>query len=328
MYILYLVLVLIFLSILVSIKKQENEVLLEKESTIFVRGLAVLFLMLHHLVQRTVATNSYIFMFNWIGFIMVGIFFLLSGYGNTFSISKNKSINLLIRRILKLLITFLLIYIIYIILLAVFKKDLLSLNEMFLGLITLTWYIKIQILAYVLLFISYKFFKKNNDIILFFLTLISTIIMILMKLEPYWWNSVLCFAIGCILAEHKNSIINFLKKSNKYIIIPLSIVTFLALFYLGSIVEELKIIANISFCMLIVILLYYYKFSSKIINFLGNLSLEIYLWHMNLIILLFNKGKNIVNLNLNLIMYFGLSILLAYLTNKLVNKILFASSKK
>lgn len=252
MYILYLVLVLIFLSILVSIKKQENEVLLEKESTIFVRGLAVLFIMLHHLVQRTVATNSYIFMFNWIGFIMVGIFFLLSGYGNTFSISKNKSI-----------------------------------NEMFLGLITLTWYIKIQILAYVLLFISYKFFKKNNDIILFFLTLISTIIMILMKLEPYWWNSVLCFAIGCILAEHKNSIINFLKKSNKYIIIPLSIVTFLALFYLGSIVEELKIIANISFCMLIVILLYYYKFSSKIINFLGNLSLEIYLWHMNLIILLF-----------------------------------------
>ena len=324
MYIFYLVLGFILLSILVSIKKQDNMVILEKESTIFIRGIAILFIMLHHLVQRTIATNNYVLIFNWIGFLMVGIFFLLSGYGNTFSVKKDNSIKFLVKRILRLLITLILIYVIYIILLAIFKGKSFSINEIFSGLVTTTWfwYIKIQILAYILLFVSYKFFRKNSDIIVFILTLISVIIMILMGFESYWWNSILCFPIGCILAEKKDKMKDFLKNRNKYIIIPLSLIIFLIFFYLGSICEGIKILASISLCLFVVIVLFYYKFNCKIISFLGNISLEIYLWHLSLIIILFNKGKNIVNLNLNLIMYFVISLGLAYLTNIIVNIIM------
>lgn len=308
--------------------KQDKELILEKESTIFVRGIAIIFIMLHHLVQRTVATDNHVCVLNLVGYIMVGVFFLLSGYGNTFSVKNNKSIKSLIKKCLRLIITFWFICIIYLILLAIFKGQLYSINNILKALFTITmpyytiWYLKIQIMAYILLYFSYNVFKKNTDLIVLGLTLLSVIIFRMLNFGAYWWNSVLCFGVGCVIAERKNIFANFLEKTNKYIIILLSVILFLILFYIGNRCKEVMVVSSISFCMMITIILYFFKFKSKIINFIGSISLEIYLWHLVFIIILFDKGKNIINLNINLIMYFGLSIGVSFITNKLISKII------
>lgn len=93
MYTFYFTILLILILIFSSIRKQDKYVLLEKASTIFIRGIAIIFIMFHHIVQHTNANNGVVWYFNLIGYICVAIFFLLSGYGNTFSYKNNKSTN-------------------------------------------------------------------------------------------------------------------------------------------------------------------------------------------------------------------------------------------
>ncbi len=325
MYTFYFTILLVLILIFSSIRKQDKDVLLEKDSTIFIRGIATIFIVLHHTVQHTNANNGIVWYFRLIGYICVAIFFLLSGYGNTFSYRNNKStkIGWLLKRILRICITFWFIWIIDLIAILFINEDKFSIIILIKQALTLTlpywinWYLKIQVIFY----IAYKLFKKNNDIVLLLLTIISVCIMYILRLESFWWNTMICFGLGSVFAERKEKIIINLKK-NKYIKLILSLVAFVLLFILGTRSFELQVISSIAFCIFITILLFVFKFKSKIINFIGNLSLEIYLWHGVLLKLLFKDSKNIINLNINLLLFFILSILLAFITNKIVNKII------
>lgn len=228
------------------------------------------------------------------------------------------------KRILRIYITFWFIWIIDLIVILFINEDKFSISILVKQALTLTfpywinWYLKIQVIAYILFYIAYKLFKKNNDIVLLLLTIISVCIMYILRLDSYWWNTIICFGLGSIFAERKEKIIVKLKR-NKYIILILSLITFGLSFILGRRYSELQVISSIAFCIFITTLLFVFKFKSKIINFIGNISLEIYLWHLVLLKLLFKNNKNIINLNINLLVFFILSILLAFITNRIVN---------
>lgn len=313
-----------------SIKKQDKEILLEKDSTIFIRGIAIIFIMFHHIVQHTNAIDSIVIHFNLIGYICVAVFFLLSGYGNAFSYRKNKNHaeKWILKRILRIYITFWIIWIIDLIAVMLVNKDTFNITTLIKQAITMTfpywinWYLKIQVIAYILFYIAYKLFKKNKDIALLVLTVISVGIMYIFKLAPFWWNTVICFGIGSILAERKDLILNKLKNTNKYILLVVSLLISGVLFLLGTKYSNITVISSIAFCIFITLLVFTFKFKSRFINFVGNISLEIYLWHLVLLKLLFKNNKNIMNLNVNLLLFFILAIGLAYLSNRLVKKII------
>lgn len=330
MYIFYLAILLTVVLILMSVKKQDKEILLEKDSTIFIRGIAIIFIMFHHIVQHTNAIDSIVIHFNLIGYICVAMFFLLSGYGNAFSYRKNKdhAEKWILKRILRIYLTFWIIWIIDLIAVILVNGDEFSVSTLIKQATTMTfpywinWYLKIQVIAYILFYIAYKLFKKNSDIVLVVLTIISVGVMYILGLDVYWWNTIMCFGFGSVLAERKDLVLKKIKSANKYILLAASLVAFVVLFILGINHCKITTISSIAFCVFVTLLVFAFKFKSKIINFIGNISLEIYLWHLVLLKLLFKDNKNIMNLNINLLLFFVLAIGLAYISNRLVKKII------
>ena len=165
---LYSALVLIFSIMLVSgihTRGHEHGAFMSKEQTTSLRGLAILIVVIHHLGQRldsALPLTLYLMNF-FIGYLAVGLFFFLSGYGNMLSISHmQRSFTWKMAWIAKRIIGLLLIF--YVAEAMALICELLSHQPIIpslWGLITFslpgwdTWYIKIQLLLYVLLFIAW-----------------------------------------------------------------------------------------------------------------------------------------------------------------------------
>lgn len=326
----YLTILLTIISVFISCRKQDKEILLEKDSTVFVRGIAIMFVIFVHTMQHTNADDSMLNHLNQIGNLVVGTFFLLSGYGNTLSYKKNKKHleKWTLKRILRIYITFWVVWLIDLVAVMLINNDTYNITTLIKQAVTLTlpywvnWYLKVQVISYVLFYIAYKLFKKNNDIVLLILTIICTAVLCILKLDVHWWNTVICFGMGSILAERKDLILNKLKNKNKYILLVVSLIISVILFLLGTRYKNITIISSVAFCVFITIMLLVFKFRSTIVCTIGNISLEIYLWHLVLLKVLFRNYRNIINLNANILLLFVLSIALSYITNKLIRKII------
>lgn len=113
---LFSILVLIFAIILVSgihARGHEHDAFMSKAQTTSLRGLAILIVVIHHLGQRldsALPLTLYLMNF-FIGYLAVGLFFFLSGYGNMLSISHMQrsfagKMAWIVKRIIGLLLIF------------------------------------------------------------------------------------------------------------------------------------------------------------------------------------------------------------------------------
>ena len=313
-----------------SIKPTKEEKILDKNSTTFARGIVILFIVFHHIVQHTNITNSMLNYLSLIGYLCVGVFLFLSGYGNYLSYKNNEgnAERWILKRILRVYIEFWSIWIIDLAVVYFINGDSYGIASILNQGLSMTlpywinWYLKIQVLVYILFYISFKLFKNRNSEILLIMTILFCGLMILLKYDSYWWNTIICFGVGNLFAKYKNLIVSGLQKINKWIALTSSILVFAIAFIIGCKINYFTVISSVVFCITITVILYYYEFQSKIINFIGNISLEIYLWHLVLLKLLFRNKEAIINANINLLLFMGLSVLLAYITNKLITKII------
>ena len=275
------------------------------------KGIFALAVMFHHLYSYLLPSFLSLKYFRDVGFLMVGGFFLISGYGLMYGV-KNKSKYLkgfFVKRILPLILAYYVIDIFYIALkyltpnmdMETFKF---YLKESIFGL--QLWFVPVMILLYVLFRISFiGHDKRKNKIIS--PVILTSLILVYIALFTYtqhlsidgravndrygcqWNDTVLCFAVGMWYCIVKDKINSFLKKFY-YPVTVVALVLFGYLFikvlrlppYVWPTAPDYLIIREICavmFCLVTILLSMKVRIGNGLLNFCGDHSYEIYLSH-------------------------------------------------
>ena len=275
---------------------------------------------------------------------------MLSGFGNMASllrISQNTGkikLDWFLKRLVRLLVSFIFSFAFVVVLTKLFdvcKFDYKSLGFHFIQLKLpdcSTWYLKIQILLYVLIFASYllsnlvhfKNQKSNIVLTLFFLAIFvfcyDVIAYHFMKLPDYWWKTSFCFVIGA-LVYYKKSI--FEMKCKKFFKCMLFFFVMLLFFcsYILSLTTSFSLLTlllfsgiSFGFCYLLDL----FNVTSNILTKIGSISLELYLIHIGLMNIIETEVFSFLGdrmLSINVLVFILLSIGFAVMTNFLSGKV-------
>jgi Acyltransferase family. len=191
-----------------------------------------------------------------------------------------------------------------------------------------TWYPKVQIALYIVFWIVMKASNKYGIAILFGLTLIYCIIFIVFGLDEFWWNSILCFPLGVLVAKYKNAIINRLKKIKVYAVLIPILLFFVAVYalYVLGISRILGVPSALLLCGFLIVFLFRFNIRSKILEFIGNASFEIYLWHLVFLDIYFKQKFITENMTIKIIVFYVSVICLSIITHRAINGIMGSKS--
>ncbi|MDU1978896.1 MAG: acyltransferase [Clostridium sp.] len=312
----------------------ENKLSLQRTSVI--KGISCIFIILSHTIN-----NNYPASIRWIasGYLWVGVFFFFSGYGFAYSFNqKNNYLNTFWKKkIIELYIPFVIAELVYMavdktyeqssILIIISKAVGLSLAN------TTLWYIVELLFIWALSFLLLKIFKKINWKFLVCMVIAYCIwlcISILLDIGTWWYISTSSYIIGIIFPHIKKI---YEKMYNNRIIHTFGIAILLIIFIFQYIISCMKIsplgiptnyvvtaaqMLMVPFFTILLIFNFSDKFVEKysILDKLGEVSLEIYLYHMAVI--RFIDGINIVeNYILRIVYVLVLTIIFACLMHKI-----------
>ena len=265
--------------VIINIKVENNDTPLSSENTQRLRGLLAIVIILHHMSERI--NGGYFFPFlQHMGYLICAFFFFLSGYG-IFLSYKRKGTKYLQdfwkQHILYLILVFFIvsfIYTIYYIVIGKFHPTITIASN--------SWYIIVQLLLYLVFWISFSLFSdKYSFIIVFILQIFLTILLIIFKRPCIWYISNFGFFIGILIANYKNQVFRFIH--THYIS---SFLLFIFLFTLFSGIPFIcgyyvicRMCSSVIFCFLIICTLCKIRIIGYICKWLGSISLEIYLLH-------------------------------------------------
>lgn len=259
------------------------------------KGLFAVYVVLHHLCTYFADFYPSFYTFKYAGFLMVGGFFLISGYGLMYGVlnKDNYLKGFFKKRVLSILIPYYIINLFY--LLARKISGGLTKKYIFMSLFGINlWYVFAILVLYVLFFASFKFFgkKKGIYVIGIFVILYISVMYILytffnVSLFGFWWyNSVICFFIGILYCNFKKKIDEFLK--NKYfIVITASLFVFALCYYYVCINFNnntfltlfAEILCSLIFTVFLLAVTLKVKFGNMMSYICGDLSFELYLSH-------------------------------------------------
>ncbi|AAM31800.1 conserved protein [Methanosarcina mazei Go1] len=307
--------------------KLYNFEFLSKGNTDRIRGLLALVVILHHVAQR-MDNVGLMLPFCQAGSYAVSIFLFFSGYGLMTSSLKNPNYfkNFFCKRISKVYIPFLIINIFTLsIYQLTFNSEYSLIDKLFyttgIKLIdSVTWYIIITLVFYVIFYILFK----NNQINvavrrLFIYSLIFYFSCYIIKIGSWWYINSFSFPIGIYTAINFNKICSYIEKNyTKYTIffilsfgiLSSGIASFLLYqvfhFHFKVIIETLS---SILFLPVVLLLLLKVDLRHNFLNFFGDISYEMYLIHMKIYIIL---GEFLqINKSYNILVYFIIVIMLS-----------------
>ena len=318
--ILVVLILLLFILFLSSIKYRgicDDITILDRKSTDALRGIATSAIVIHHFCQYATDRNILFLIFSFIGDLCVAVFFLLSGYSNRMSYVKmeNESVKRKVvwggNKIIRVIITYLVIYIITVPLQIYYYPDVNLDVQCLKNIFTLSyykigiWYIRIQILLYVLFLIC--FIAIANKYATIFLCGFSIVICFVLKelgLASFWYNTFLCLYIP---------------------LLSLLLLLFVCSFGLKS-HGIFNIIYPLVFCCFVTAFLFEFGLNSKLFSWIGSLSLELYLVHIVFVKYFIIDNFGDVSLGFKYLSIILTSGLLSYLihqtlTNRILTKI-------
>lgn len=324
--------IMIIISCRINIKKQ-NEVILTKEESNYIKAICSILIILHHLSQRigiNITTIPYIE----IGKYSVAMFLFISGYGLMKSLKSNKEYlnNFICNRIFAVYIPFIIVNIIMLIInwSKGIRYSFTNVIEYILGIKIIDgtmWFVIFIIASYFMFYVIFKLLDINNaKVVMLVINIIMFIIACRFKVSVVFINSSFGFILGIYLAEYEKQFISRVKKKYSICLIITSIS-----FVLGRIVSIMiskdnmlidMIFANISaigFIILILILIMKIEFNNPIFKLLGSMSFYIYLIHNKIIILIPYSNKNIFLSIFLFILIIGSAYLLMNIVN-LINR--------
>ena len=301
------------------------------------KGVFAIYVVFHHLCTYLADFFPSFYAFKYIGFLMVGGFFMISGYGLMYGV-KNKQNYLkgfFRNRVMSILVPY---YIINLFYLYANKISGILTKEYIIGSVFgfNLWYVMAITILYIAFYFSFKLFGNKNGVKVICLSTVSyiTIMYILYKffnchsLGFWWYNSAICFAIGILYCNFKEKTDTFLKKH--YIpLLLVSVIVIIPTYYHTSLhfndglisVLLAEILCSVAFSILVLLMSMKFKIANPVLNFCGDISLELYLSHALFIFALrsnisvFGITINITNNLLYLVLILAGSLFFSYVVH-------------
>lgn len=338
-------LLLIVFSVKFAKPSHQHEDYLGIESTTGLRGILAITIVLHHMSEKI--DSGYVFpYFQHLGYLVVAVFFFLSGYGLLVSYKKkgkNYLKGFLKKRVLYLLIVYLIVSALYIVFDIIIGKEM-SVKRVLTGIFfssdpiaVNSWYILVQLILYLFFWAVFSLGKPSTKTKILIMTVLVALLAVIYRLADYysyWYMSTFAFVFGLLWAEEKERIDLVLQKH--YLLCVFASALLFSLFSIcplaferfGYEIEAIRIVcrmfSSVAFCALVIIALRFVKPKGKVLRFLGERSLEIYLMHAMVYISLRNKKYLwLKNEFLWVVLTLALSIALAWVCNLLNKKISF-----
>lgn len=269
---------------------------LSVDTSKYYRGLFASVILFHHLAQRT-ETGITFRCFSMVGFLAVAFFFFLSGYGLQKSyITKSDSYKkgFILKRIPSVLIPYIIITVFYWLMYLV-GGQFYSLKDIIFAVIdgrpivSYSWYIICILVFYVVYWLLMLICRKNYFLMILGGTVwyfLYAIFCIKMDYGDWWYNTSQLLIIGMFWATYERKIIGIIKKA--YVVIaPVIWIVFIILFLFRSKIAALinipyistiiKLFTAIFFVLSVIMFSFKIQIGNKVLGFLGEISLEIYI---------------------------------------------------
>jgi len=301
--------------------------------TSILKGISISLIVVHHFTIRLVHPGFMKPFLN-VGFLGVVIFFFISGYGLMSSYLKDENYlnNFFIKRVSKIYIPFMVTNIFIGITSIFILNERYSVNDILLTSIFLKnitsgqvfWYINATILFYIVFYLTLKFSKtiKKAIIIMFIYSIIYIFLCRIEEMGIYWYNTAFAFPFGVLFAYKREDILYKIKiYYNKLLIICLIgfVIFFLISFKESKSIFIFDAISSTLFIFLVMLLNYKLNIKSKLLDFIGSISFEIYLMHQFIIDIFYDRypTKQSLSFYVLILIIIGVSFLL-----NLVSKII------
>ena len=280
------------------IRKEGKESILTKDDSTYLKGVSAMMIFFAHsqVFVEEIGENCMILKpYSLLGGMGVMIFFFLSGYGIyngyaerkvTFIYWKKRLINVFIPGTL---ISFFSV-VASMVIMGNFKVSLELIKTVFIN----QWYIDVIMLEYIVFFVSWHISNGNKKRIVGLSIVGSFIVAILFYIagfEPRWYNGLMLFPFGMLMAYAENKLLK-IKPIMKISIMVFSSILFITtsvtfLYYKGTLMGDVfKTISGIFMAILLVIIFTYLEFGNSFTTWLGKRSLFVYLCHLNIISLI------------------------------------------
>ena len=273
-----------------------KETLLDKEDTEIMKGIAACLIILAHLITSIKAEVKDISLilniYTVTGGMGVLIFFFISGYGIYKGYGgKTFTIKFWYKRIFFMYLPSVIIQFVFS-LIARLMNDNFNLkgivNDSFLG----GWFIDVIMLQYLIFFVAWKFSKgKQNRLIVmsFGGDVILATMFYAIGFEPRWYNGLLLFPVGMLVACKEEELIRLLRQRwlSCLVIFATAFVLLGGAFAYGKgkyvNIDVCKTLAGICLNAYICTIFVHIKLYSNVMRYIGSRSLFFYLIHFNLL---------------------------------------------
>jgi len=249
---------------------------------------------LHHIAQHT--TKGFLFCaFRDMGDLAVAVFFFISGYGLIKKLASDEKYldTFVLKRTKSIIIPYIIVCGLYW-MASLFEENPYSIEQVLLSLIngnpivSNSWYIIVSILFYAVYYISAKIFIKTNwkcELVLLSEFVFCVLWVVICRKAGYggwWYVTNFAFIIGMGWSVYEKHIMAFLSEKSHYIILTIVVVTlFFALLIANKSLEKslISMATSTSFAIAVVLISCIVQINSHIWQFLGSISMEIYLMH-------------------------------------------------
>ncbi len=263
------------------------------------KGLFAIGIIFHHLGSYIGEGFPSLLAFKNIGYLLVGAFFFISGYGLTYGVvNKPGYMNgFLRRRFLPVFFTYTVIDLFYWVVKYICGG--LTLKHIILSLFGLNeelWFASVILWLYIAYSICFRLFGKHSGMIA--MTIATVVYMgVLLCLYRFcgnmvfgfwWYNSIPCFALGMWYCAYRERIDTFIRRNRK-LLLPLVPLLTAALFAVTVIrpsgrqsrlyVLAAQILCALAFSASVLILSMKLRLGGPFLSLCGDLSLELYLFH-------------------------------------------------
>jgi len=184
---------------------------------------------------------------------------------------------------------------------------------------TSTWYFKIQLLFYIILWIVSCFCKKKAGLWVGLLSVVYIAVAVIVGLEEYWWKTAMCFAAGLAVGEYKDKIAVFTEKHRLIafiIAVAVALVVYAYLFLAPFGFQP--VLHNIAYCLLAmgicIAVIELRPLTKTAFHWFSRFTLELYLMHIGILKVFVYENCAWWSIGL----YILLSIIISWLINKVV----------
>lgn len=315
------------------LKNDWNENLLTRNDSAIMRGIAAIFVVFSHFLTfqgRQTHNLGPAILFKWTGGLGVCVFFFVSGYGLWITY-QNRIVNchFLWKRFKNVIPIVFVLRFIFAFLLKTSQKGYKYFLLYVLNIEAPLWFVTEIIFIYILYYITAKVTKNHRIFLMTVLLLLMSMGFYLLDFDERWYNANLVFATGMLFAKYRVKFLTFYQ-THYWIKLNLNVIFFIVCSVSFSLFKgnfpaiSLKLIAGSLFSFCLVGILMKIQVNSKLLLFIGNYSLQVYVIHLSLrelISIIVGRENLLLFFSTGLILTFLLTIIYQYISEKVIKTI-------